>query len=363
MKPAFDPPQFDPGRLAPSILAAYVPYLAGAEDEAVLLIGTRAGIPHLLRRYEIADFADDGVCEAIATEWADSGADTVTAVVRTCSPYLANRIAERCYSDGVLPEPLTRTGRGIWLYGNRFWKRCDTNAASGTGLSRPEFIDIGLARTWAIGVHAALANAQSTSGSVDVAGAPDFRRLPDGAHLAECCDLPLVEWLLDTELPHPRLAGILADELHLTAEPTHRTAGAVDWILGAPTGEAACGDFWTHIGRCSTGTSRANALALAALAAWRWDDPAASALAAAATHADPHWRLAREIAAVIEFGPNLGPKLFSRWVSGTRALHDAIGAPWPISAKTPDCQRRDRSSRRIEARSEAAQRTGERART
>lgn len=91
-----------------------------------------------------------------------------------------------------------------------------------------------------------------------------------------------------------------------TTSPTSTTslgAAALDCLLAAPTEQWAGCHLWRQAEMAATGSERATAASLAALAAWGWSKPdvAANAVRCVLT-ADPELPFAQDTAAIIGLG-------------------------------------------------------------
>lgn len=309
MESALDMSVYDADRLRPRELVAFTPYLTANRTETVLALGTRDRRPRVLRSWPLDAFTAESNGKEAWDFWTGAKPDAVTIVAFTLSPYRADQVASRCLWDETVPQAL-QEGRLVWNYGDREWSLLDHSVTALDQVTPLRPADPVLARLWALRLHSQLAaHSQPTvPGAVTL---PDFRAIPDRTHLAAWADLPL-EWLLDNETLTVAEAHDFATGL-LSADNGPMAAAAIDWILASSSDTDTRIDLWQRAARASDGPPRAAAAALAALALWRWGDPARTEAAAYALAAQPRSLLANFIADLIATASEPAPGLFDAW--------------------------------------------------
>jgi hypothetical protein len=282
-------------------LAAAAPYLVADREDAVLIIGTKGGVPYTMRDHHIADLQDETACRRLADFWRAAEVDAACALIFTLDPDLADQVAALLFAGQVIPGRPGHWCRVAWVYAGRYWGALSGDAMAWPGGMHPVAPAEPLRyRSFALRLAATMATQHPP---IRVQSLPDFRTVPDGTHLAAWEGLPSADWTPEAKPMSVHEARGLARALADSTGPGSLGAAALDCLLAAPTAPWARCHLWRQAEMASTGPERATAASLAALAAWAWSNPdAAQNAVRCALTACPELPFAQDVHAIIGLG-------------------------------------------------------------
>lgn len=295
MDTTFDAVLADPARIA-----AAAHYLVGDRRDTVLILGTRGSVPCLVRLHEFDECFDDRWRERMRRDRSGSMVDGAYALIFTLDPARAGEIGGCLLDDPPIPVNFASRGQVIWSYADRYWGTISDDGMSWPpGMQPVKGAGPLLSRSWALRLAATVV----AHGPQHTQYLPDFRHIGDGTHLALWEDHPYIGGGTRSKPLTDHESAALARSLMGTDEPGDLTAAAVDDLLaGVAQGESRF-DLWVQAAQASSGSERANASALAALTAWRWNQhDRAQAQVREALAACPQLIFATDVAALVATG-------------------------------------------------------------
>ncbi|WP_335986617.1 hypothetical protein [Glycomyces sp. MUSA5-2] len=253
-------PDYDPTAMSPAALVALSPYLVERPDEAMVLLGSRAGAPCGMTVHDLDDVIASGGA-GIAETWAPLRPERLTTLLCSLDSGRANLAWEETFTHEFVDAiGMHWDGeRSIWIYGDRRWLEGSLMWDDLWKLQDPPATEPVAARMTAIGLHARLEQAGAPRGTL-----PDFGRIPDGSHLPSRDLFALTENFTPDDDSE---RALMAERFSLSPG---LLAGAIDHLLAET--DAVRTLHWSEgMGTDGPGyRADQNGLALQALARWRW---------------------------------------------------------------------------------------------
>jgi hypothetical protein len=294
-------------------LPGLIPFLIGRPlcDE-VAIIATIAGRPFMLRTVPLSSLGDELACGIAAAYWAHTGVDCIWLIGHgtegnhavAAIEGLAAAFAPRGWCDQHRLIHIDPKGRN-WRYVH------EDDELDWGPISAPDPLTGALAalafHTTRVATSEAEALAPPRSSRVREANAETQSHMEllreatgDRTELAEA-DRAALGHALTTEATSLRPDTVISLGVVLATDPALMRC-ALAHIWESPTDAGSGTWLWIAIAKHTTGTARAVACALAALATWRFEDPLAPIAAREALTADPHCPIAIAASTIVTSG-------------------------------------------------------------